>query len=420
MYQFSHVECYSLQTPKTAQHKNKKSGKSSTKIGRSVKSIVDEALRHDGAIPHIDHPQPPIHRYGKPLEDLEANCEAWLKTLKDARGHKMRKDALCLLAGVTSAPNDISEEAWKAFSEDAIEEAKRKYGDRLQTVLEHQDESHPHLHFYVLAAPGERFESIHEGKAAALASKMRGEKKGEQNQCYKAAMRGYQDEFYENVGIKHGFTRIGPAKRRLTREEWKLEQIQALAIARAIEKANKLVDVSRERAEAIKAEARSEARKISDIALQKADEIERKAAEKGFISGLEAVEKLPWWKKLSAVLKRAVTERDQLREKVSSLEEKASTAGKWEARARKFFGLNQKNSAELNELKPKLYEAEKEAEQVDRLKKTNSMLKDQLAQEMAIRASTEERLKDVLKKHEPEEEPAKRPAKRAYETSLDH
>lgn len=420
MYQFVHVESYSRAAPKTAIHANKKSGKVSGKIGRCVKFVVDEAIRAPGSTAHIDNPLPPIYHYGKPLEELAATCDDWAASVKDASGHKLRKDALCLLAGVVSAPNAIDEEAWGAFREDVIKWLKEKYGDQLQTIIEHIDEEHPHLHFYVVPKLGCRFESEHEGRAAAITAKAEGGKKALQNQAYKAAMRGFQDDFYDKVGIEHGFTRIGPGRRRLTNEEHKLELIQAAAAAHAIAKARERVEISEEQAEAIVARARSEARKISQKTLQKADEIERKAAEKGFISGLDAVEKLPWWKKLSAVLKRAVTERDQLREKVSSLEEKASTASKWEAKARKFFGLNQKNTAELNELKPKLYEAEREAEQVGRLKKTNSILKDQLAQEMAIRASTEERLKDVLKQLEPEKGSAKRPAERAYESSLDH
>lgn len=402
MYQFVHVESYSRAAPKTAIHANKKSGKVSGKIGRCVKFVVDEAIRAPGSTAHIENPLPPIYHYGKPLEELAATCDAWAASVKDASGHKLRKDALCLLAGVVSAPNDIDEEAWRAFREDVIKWLKEKYGDQLQTIIEHIDEEHPHLHFYVVPKLGCRFESEHEGRAAAIITKAEGGKKSLQNQAYKEAMRGFQDDFYEKVGIEHGFTRIGPAKRRLTREEWKLEQIQAAAAAHAIAEARKRVETSKEQAEAIVGHARSEARKISQKTRQKADEIERKAEEKGFISGLDAVEKLSFWKKLSAVLRRAVTERDELREKVSSLEEKVRTMGKWEAKARKFFGLNKKNTARLNELEPRLEKAEREADKVGSLKKTNSILKDQLAQEMAIRARAEEMLEKALKQLEPE------------------
>ena len=46
-------------------------------------------------------------------------------------------------------------------------------------------------------------------------------------------MQKLQDEFHNKVGIKTGLTRIGPGRRRLTRDAWQAEQKQAKAFANA-------------------------------------------------------------------------------------------------------------------------------------------------------------------------------------------
>ncbi|MGE6447134.1 plasmid recombination protein [Pseudomonas bubulae] len=387
MYQFVHVESYSRSSPKTAQHKNSKSGKSSSKSGgHCVKYIVDEATRADGAHPHVDAPAPPILHYGKPLDQLEVTCEAWASTMTDSRGHKLRKDALCLAAGIVSAPHDIEPEAWEKFRSDSIAWLKEKYGDALESVVEHTDESHPHLHFYVVPKPGQRFESIHQGRAAAAAEKGQGGKKGEQNQAYKAAMREFQDEFFDRVGIQHGFTRIGPGKRRLTREEWKLEQIQAAAAAKTIAVAEATVTTSKVESQAIKQQAVNDAKVFADKTLKKADQILKAAESKGFASGfnkgIESVEQLPWWKKVGLYLSGAVRERDKLKVELETTKGDSET---WKEKAKRYFGINKQLDLELKEVKPKLLSAEEElsvtrhkAKQAALLREENDQLTRQL------------------------------------------
>lgn len=354
MYQFVHVESYSRTAPKTAESQNKKTGKASGKAGRSVKWIVDEAIRDPNAHPHVDNPLPPTYLYGEPLEQLEATCEAWAATMTDSKGRKLRKDALCLAAGVVSAPDDIEPEAWASFKSGALDWLKAKYGDDLRTVIEHTDESHPHLHFYCVPQLGQRFETVHQGKAAAADAKAQGKLKGLQNKAYKAAMREFQDEFYDAVGIEHGFTRIGPARRRLTREEWKLEQIQAAAAARAIEVARESVEASAEQGAALIADAKAKAIDVAATALEKADAVEREAEKRGFEQGIAATDSLPWWQRVKLFVGSIVKERDTLRvaletisverdqlvvEKESILDRlaKAISLGKpWELRANRF------------------------------------------------------------------------------------
>lgn len=322
-FQFIHVDSFSRSTPKTG-----KTG------GHSVRSIVAEANREPDAIPHIDEPQAPTLLFGKPIEELEATCEAWAAGTTDALGRKVRKDALCLLGGVFSAPDGTDPAAWEKIKGDAMEWLQGRYGERLQTVLEHKDESHPHCHFYVVPRPGESFDVIHDGKRAA--SQMgKGVKKGERNKAYIGAMRSFQDGYYNAVGAPNGMTRIGPARRRLTREEWKLEQLQAEVIGAKMEQANAMMDHAQDHVKgaeinvaALKAHALAEARAINEKALKAADKAQADAIREGHERGSKEFEKSSIWSKVSGFLAASVRERDALKKEVEKLTvERAETKG---------------------------------------------------------------------------------------------
>ena len=91
--QFIHLECYSLQTPKCP-----KAG------SHSVKSVMAEAIREAGSCPHVLDPQPPVLLFGVDPREIEALTKIWVISSVDAIGRKLRKDGLCLLAGVISCP----------------------------------------------------------------------------------------------------------------------------------------------------------------------------------------------------------------------------------------------------------------------------------------------------------------------------
>ena len=203
--------------------------------GHSIRSIIAEANRETGAHPHVKEPAPPVLLFGAPLLEVEAQATAWAEQAKDARNHKLRKDGICLMSGTVSAPDEMSAETWEAMKQDAIAWLNRD--GRLVSVVEHTDEKYRHIHFYKIPAPGARFESIHEGRAALQAAKDKGLTKIERDHAYNEAMRGWQDDFYAEVGAKHGLTRLGPARRRLTRSEWVAEQAASAALARTIKQA---------------------------------------------------------------------------------------------------------------------------------------------------------------------------------------
>ena len=95
-------------------------------------------------------------------------------------------------------------------------------------MIEHQDEEHPHLHFYCVPLPGEDFDLLHEGRAASAKVKRdtaaaKGQHQASQMRlAYNTAMKGWQDELHAGVGIYLGLARMGPKRMRLKdRGQWK-------------------------------------------------------------------------------------------------------------------------------------------------------------------------------------------------------
>jgi hypothetical protein len=257
-YQFFHVESY-------ARASTRKGDQGS----RSMRSVFAEAMREEGDCPHIAQPVPPGHVFGASLAQVEREANDWAEQAKDSAGRKLKADGQCLLAGVISAPRDPAEWAgnWEDFRAAAVDWLKAKYGDRLRAVVEHtEDESHPHLHFYCVAKVGERFDTLHEGRAAMADAKRRKLPKGAQAAAFAKAMREVQDDFHSQVGARFGMLRLGAGKRRLGSAAHKAEKAQAIAIARSQQSAEAkeraaaaLADKAKAEADAIRLQAEQEA-----------------------------------------------------------------------------------------------------------------------------------------------------------------
>lgn len=260
MFQFIHIECYAREAGKGKAGNN------------TVDKVVAENDREEGNCPHVERPMPPIIRYGVSAKQAGALAKKWAETAKDASGKRLRKDGLCLAAGVISYKN--TGKNWDKFREDCIDWLHSQYGDRLKSVIEHTDEGHPHIHFLVVPRNGERFEAIHRGKAAAAEAKAAGKYKGGQNLAYIEAMRDWQDEFSRGVAMCHGMTRIGPKRRRLPNAAWNAEQQQAEFFADAAAQASairrKVLREARKEGqkelERIKAEAAEIGSRIAEVA----------------------------------------------------------------------------------------------------------------------------------------------------------
>lgn len=332
-----HMESFSRSSPK------KKNKNKTPKL--SVAGVMAEAMRTPGNHPHVKDPSPPILIYGNPPELIEQKCEEWAAGTPDSKGNKARKDALCLLAGVFSMPREeTTPEAWEKIKKDAIAWLEAKYGDRLQTVVEHTDEAHPHCHFYIIPRPGERFDAIHAGHFAEREAKENGKNRKEQNVAYRAAMRGVQNEYFDEVGAPNGLVRIGPGRRRLTRAQWQAEKAQGQAIGQKFQEleaklngadqklamADAAVSGAEVAVDRIRSEALVEIRELQKKAQKDADKALEDAKQKGVEEGRsEAIEqfgKASLWGKLTSLLTKKDKEINELKDKVKTLRKERNSA----------------------------------------------------------------------------------------------
>ncbi|HCM6332418.1 TPA: hypothetical protein N3Z81_005403 [Klebsiella quasipneumoniae] len=246
-YQFIHFEDYSINRSKKRTNREEKKAKDAgVKVsdyneetkGRNLREIIAEAKREPGNCPHVDNPSDPVLLYGVDLdtvEEMALNYHSKTK-IKDKNGKekKLRKDANVILAGVISL-NRENENIWEDYKKSSIEYLKNKYGDKLKSVIEHTDESHPHFHFYIIQDVGENFDLVHDGKKAALEVRTLNKLKGEQNTAYIKAMRKYQEDFFLNVASNYGLTKDGPKRARLSREDY-LKQKQEIELLTELRK----------------------------------------------------------------------------------------------------------------------------------------------------------------------------------------
>lgn len=219
MYQFAHVEAYARQP----------------RSGRNIRDIAAEAERQPDYCSHVPSPRPPGIVYGCTPSEAVESAERWAAQHKDTLGRGLRKDGMCLLAGVISYPADGDN--WEEFKNDAVEWLKEEYGECLESVIEHTDEEHPHIHFYAVPKPGQHFNALHVGRAESEKVKKEGGSKKQQQLAFSEAMRKWQDRIYQDISKKHGLARLGPKRQRLTRDEWKLQK-QAVALLAASSKAH--------------------------------------------------------------------------------------------------------------------------------------------------------------------------------------
>lgn len=236
--------------------------------------ILGEALREEGRCDHVEKPMKPSIVLGdeqtakiirEELDTMLLFGKAEIETKDGKKTRKMAKDspvlAACVFsypgrspaltsewkawaqvkaeakkAGQIAPPPPESYKAFKAWQEDVLRFASKKYGDRLRFAVAHFDESHPHLHIYALAKMRPDgvvdLKGLHPGRDAKEAVRKSGKEKGEtekefasrQMAAYKAAMRGWQDEYQESVGKLHAQARFGPKRRRMSRGEWAAEK----------------------------------------------------------------------------------------------------------------------------------------------------------------------------------------------------
>ncbi|UXT99766.1 plasmid recombination protein [Agrobacterium tumefaciens] len=281
-YQFIHLESWSRKPDDK---------------GRSTDFIFDEASRKPIASVHVTDPKPPTVIYGLSLDEVRhMHDEAAAAAMTPGARGKLRKIASTqktLHTVVASHPytvEDVLADPKKAkevrdWERRTVAWLKEQYGLALKSVIRHTDEQQWHIHAYVLPThdPELRAGLYHPGSVAKKAVKAAGRRDGEDAKAlnkradvaYKSAMRDWQDSYHETVAVPCGLTRLGPARRRLTREEWKAEQAQARALQNAVYRAEAVkrqgqayINRTKAEATAVKAEvaqARASAERLNGI-----------------------------------------------------------------------------------------------------------------------------------------------------------
>ena len=262
MYQFIHIETYALKASSKVKPTSKKQG--SGKIKYSASHIIYEALREVKACPHVDNPMPPKFVLGSEddMRNFIPRINDAVSKFKNPDGRKLRSDAHVLLAGVASYPREAEQdnpEAYQKWKSSTVDFLKSKYGDKLSVVLEHQDEAHPHLHFYCIDEQSPNVKMLHDGYAAASKHPQLSKESG---LAYKAAMREFQNAYYQDVGVSTGLTRMGPGRKRLSRVEWNSQKAEAQQIAKAYVATSEIVNEATLQGQSIVNEARQERIKL--------------------------------------------------------------------------------------------------------------------------------------------------------------
>ena len=237
-YQFVHMEVYSRKG----------------RDGRGVDFVLAEAERRPDACLHVANPLPPEVVFGVDVGAVrrrhDDRAQAAVTVLPNGRQRTIRKDQNTLATIVASHPatmdsarsNPVIAKAVRDWETLTVRWLREQYGDQLVSVVRHVDESHPHLHAYVLPDDSElRAGKLHPGQEAKRSIVAAGPVDGEDGKAvnrrgdaaYRSAMRAWQDSYWNSVGLPSGLTRLGPGRRRLTREEWQAEQTQVQAVRAA-------------------------------------------------------------------------------------------------------------------------------------------------------------------------------------------
>jgi hypothetical protein len=243
---------------------------------RTVAQVCAEAERVAGNYPHVPNPAPPNLLLGvMPMEALAAHDAHLAGTggkKPRGKGKGIRQDTHTLSGIVLSYPvacADLQPDTdqlvdyllWQVDAVRWLEDECRRNGMRLLSLVEHWDESHPHLHCLAVAENERRdVKRCHPGHAAAMAAA-----KGEETKAFREAMRHWQDRLHQELCASHGMTRLGPGRRRLSRGQWQAEK----AAAAALQAEREAVDQERrkvaEQREKLEAERRELERKEQDL-----------------------------------------------------------------------------------------------------------------------------------------------------------
>ena len=174
-----------------------------------VSGILDEATRVPDASKHVTAPKPPKWLWGS-RDAVDGAVEAHqsqdmqLVHMADGTVHKRkrRKDARCMVAGVASHPlsmmelNQANANGVQAWVKDTLKWLKTRFGKNLKGCLLHLDESHPHLHFFVVGDA----QRLHPGMKNEVQGKTRISDSDARMAAHKEGLKAFLDDYHAEVG----------------------------------------------------------------------------------------------------------------------------------------------------------------------------------------------------------------------------
>lgn len=238
--------------------------------GNTVDQVIEEGCRDAEFSQHVDAPQPPRPIIGDPatfkgVHDAHVAARATKVMVKGVeRSRAIRTDRHTLATIIASYPltheqiaegGDAARAHHAAWECDTVAYVRQKYGDQLKVAFAHEDEPHPHLHFWLLPDnPDADAKLLHPGKAAKAAVEAIEKAAGAEpkaavkagNLALKAAMRETLDEYHRIVGEPLGMLRDGPKRRRLSRAQYRAELDEAARRSKSIERAEKADQIADE------------------------------------------------------------------------------------------------------------------------------------------------------------------------------
>jgi hypothetical protein len=244
-----------------------------------IEGVTAEAGRVPGTCNHVAKAERATLIYGvSPLAVAREATEIAARA-RDKRGRPIHSSWPTLFAGVTSYP--VKRTDVKASSQErdnyqrwlscATAFLQVEFGDRLKSVVEHVDEGHFHIHFFVvprLLEDGQIDKTCHPGHRAKLKAAQDGQGKKQQDREYRVGMRSFLDRFYDAVGVHFGHARVGERRKHVSRQLHKVNKFKAEEEKR-LEAKN--ADLERKRMELEERKAEIEARSAASAATQEAE-----------------------------------------------------------------------------------------------------------------------------------------------------
>lgn len=264
-YTFIHYECYARKGAHKRHSKERRP---------SMFDIHAELMRAPEGCHHLSETASPNLLFGMHPDKV-------IQAAQECADHAVgiRIDTPILLAAVMTWPvpreeverDEGQRERYIAWRSDAEAFAHNEWGDNLKSIVEHVDEGKLHIHVLALPPlqPDGRFciADIDYGRRAAEAAKHAGGSARQRREASNQAMRDFQDRYHAEVGVKHGLARKGPARQRMTRDQWKDLQAQNKRIADAWQTLRKNHAKLQAAADAYVAETTSKAQRDADKAI---------------------------------------------------------------------------------------------------------------------------------------------------------